>query len=132
MVIHQRVIRESNHAATTSNTSLRKVSVPSHAARAQTSGKARMNQLARELSAGSLQVFSSSHESPSNSSNVSRVVPAVSISEESLHEQDLAAANQELQRWTSSGLMTDSLEIEEFDLVLFWNVRTHAKFPLVN
>ena len=131
MVIHQRGIRESNHAArTTSNTSLRKVSVPSHAARAQTSGKARMNQLARELSAGSL--VSSAHESPSNSLNISPMVPSVSISEESLREQDLAAANQELQRWSSSGLMTDSLEIEEFDLVLFWNVRTHANFRLVH
>jgi len=54
MVIHQRVIRESKHAATTPNTSLRKVSVPSHAARAQTSGKSHMNQLARELSESSL------------------------------------------------------------------------------
>ena len=129
MVIHQRVIRESKHAATTPNASLRKVSVPSHAARAQTSGKARMNQLARELSAGSLP--SSAHSSPPNPSNIFPIVPAVSISEGDLREQDLAAANEELQQWTSSGLMTDSLEIEEFDLVLFWNVSTLARFPLV-
>ena len=129
MVIHQRVIRESKHVATTPNTSLCKVSVPSHAAHAQTSGKSRMNQLARELSARSLP--SSAHSSPPNSSNILPTVPAVSISEVDLREQDLAVANEELQRWTSSGLMTDSLEIEEFDLVLFWNVSTLARFPLV-
>ena len=129
MVIHQRVIRESKHAVTTPNTSLRKVSVPSHAACAQTSGKSRMNQLAQELSAGSLP--SLAHSSAPSSSNVSPIVPAVSISEVDLREQDLAVANEELQRWTSSGLMTDSLEIEEFDLVLFWNVSILARFPLV-
>ena len=129
MVIHQRVIRESKHTATTTNASLRKVSVPSHAARAQTSGKARMNQLARELSTGSLP--SSAHSSLPNPSSILPIAPTVSISEEDLHEQDLAAANEELQQWTSSGLMTDSLEIEEFDLVLFWNVSTLARFPLV-
>jgi hypothetical protein len=95
MVIHQRVIRESKHAATTPNASLRKVGVPSHAARAQTSGKARMNQLARELSAGSLP--SSAHSSPPNPSNILPIVPAVSISEGDLHEQDVAVANKELQ-----------------------------------
>jgi hypothetical protein len=131
MVIHQRVIRESKHVATMPNTSLRKVSVPSHAARAQTSGKSRMNQLARELSARSLPSSESAHSTPPNSSNLLPIVPAVSISEVDLREQDLAVANEELQRWTSSGLMTDSLEIEEFDLVLFWNVSTLARFPLV-
>jgi hypothetical protein len=129
MVIHQQVIRESKDAANIPNAGLCKVGVSSHAAHAQTSGKAHMNQLAQELLAGSL--ASSAHSSPPNLSNTSPVVPAVSTSEEDLHEQDLAAANEELQRWTSSGLMTDSLEIEEFDLVLFWNVSTLATFPLV-
>jgi hypothetical protein len=86
-----------------------------------------MNQLTRELSAGSLSF--SVHSSPPNSSDISPIVPGISISEGDLHEQDLAAANEELQRWTSSGLMTDSLEIEEFDLVLFWNV-SNLEFSL--
>ena len=75
MVIHQRVIRESKHAlaATTTNASLRKVSILSHAARAQTSEKARMNQLARELSAGSLP--SSVHSSLPNPSSIVLIAP---------------------------------------------------------
>ena len=120
MVIHQRAIRESKHTATTtSSMALRKVGVPSHAARAQTSGKVRMNQLARELSAGSL---SSSCSNPLNS-EPSNIAPTIrTVSDEDLREQDLAVANEELQRWTSSGLMSDLFEIEEFDLVVFWNV----------
>jgi len=31
-------------------------------------------------------------------------------------------ANEELQQWTSSGLMSDLFEIKEFDLVVFWNM----------
>jgi hypothetical protein len=120
MVIHQRAIRESKHTATTTSMALRKVGVPSHAACAQTSGKARMNQLARELSAGSLS--SSDCSNPLNS-EPSNIAPTIrTVSDEDLHEQDLAVANEELQRWTSSGLMSDLFEIEEFDLVVFWNV----------
>ena len=120
MVIHQWAIRESKHTATTtSSMALRKVGVPSHAARVQTSGKARMNQLARELSAGSL---SSSCSNPLNSEPLNIAPTIRTVSDEDLREQDLAVENEELQRWTSSGLMSDLFEIEEFDLVVFWNV----------
>ena len=49
---------------------------------------------------------------------------------EELREQDVAVANEELQRWTASSLMIDPVEVEEFDLVLFWNVSDiYGKLP---
>ena len=73
---------------------LHKVGVPSHAACVQTSGKVCMNQLAQELSTGSLS--SSDCSNPLNS-EPSNIAPTIcTVSDKDLHEQDLAVANKEL------------------------------------
>ena len=43
-------------------------------------------------------------------------------SSEDLLARDLMAVQKELEKWNAAGLMTKAEEIEEFDLVLFWQV----------
>jgi hypothetical protein len=99
----------------------RKVNIPSAAARSQSSGMARLNALAKSLSADSLS-DGTLPETPRTSSSNS------APSEEDLIIQDIAAVQEELSRWKALGIMTDEDEIEDFDLVRFWQVSV-SLFP---
>ena len=120
MIVHQRAIRAAKSCVPTT-AGCRKVNIPSAAARSQSSGMARLNALAKSLSADSLS-DGTLPETPSTSSTNS------ASSEEDLIIQDIAAVQEELSRWKALGIMTDEDEIEDFDLVRFWQVST-SLFP---
>jgi hypothetical protein len=83
---------------------------------------ARLNALAKSLSAESLDLDPTSPEPE---------IPAASSSapsDEDLHLQDIAALREELNRWISLGTMKDEDEIEDFDLVRFWQVHRNFSF----
>ena len=120
MIVHQRAIRAAKSCVPTT-AGRRKVNIPSAAARSQSSGMARLNALAKSLSADSLS-DGTLPETPSTSSTNS------ASSEEDLIIQDIAAVQEELSRWKALGIMTDEDEIEDFDLVRFWQVST-SLFP---
>ena len=52
-------------------------------------------------------------------------------SDEDLIIQDIASVQEELSRWKALGIMTDEDEIEDFDLVRFWQVSI-SLFPCYN
>ena len=120
MIVHQRAIRAAKSCVPTT-AGRRKVNIPSAAACSQSSGMARLNALAKSLSADSLS-DGTLPETPSTSSTNS------ASSEEDLIIQDIAAVQEELSRWKALGIMTDEDEIEDFDLVHFWQVST-SLFP---
>ncbi len=120
MIVHQRAICAAKSCVPTT-AGRRKVNIPSAAARSQSSGMARLNALAKSLSADSLS-DGTLPETPSTSSTNS------ASSEEDLIIQDIAAVQEELSRWKALGIMTDEDEIEDFDLVRFWQVST-SLFP---
>jgi len=43
----------------------------------------------------------------------------------------LAALREELDRWKASGIMTDPQEKEDFDLIIFWEVRRELCMPSI-
>jgi hypothetical protein len=114
MIVHERAIRAAKSCVPTT-ASRRKVNIPSAAARSQTSGMARLKALAKSLSDDSLSEETPAPETPSSSNN------SVS-SEEDLIIHIMAAVREELSQWKSSGIMMDEDEIEDFDLVRFWQV----------
>jgi hypothetical protein len=77
---------------------------------------ARLNALAKSLSAESIDTDAktSEPETPAAPSSVP--------SDEDLHLHDIAAIREELQQWISLGIIQDEREIEDFDLVRFWQV----------
>lgn len=77
---------------------------------------ARLNALAKSLSADSLDA--NLDATPSETPAASLSAP----SDEDLHLQDIAIIQEELQQWISLGIMRDEAEIEDFDLVRFWQV----------
>jgi hypothetical protein len=116
MLIHQQAIRRKSKSNISTSVGRRKVQFASTAAHAQASGMSRLNALAKSLSADSLDTDSdaTSSETPAASSSPP--------SDEDLHLQDIAIIQEELQRWISLGIMRDEAEIEDFDLVRFWQV----------
>jgi hypothetical protein len=76
---------------------------------------ARLNALAKSLSADSLS-DGTLPETPGTPSSTS------ALSEEDLSTQDMASVQEELSRWKALGIMVDEDEIEDFDLVRFWQV----------
>jgi hypothetical protein len=115
MLVHQRTIRAAKSGVPTT-AGRRKVNTPSAAARSQTSGMTRLNALAKSLSADSLSDGTQPLETPSTSSST------VAPSEEDLIIQDMASIQEELSRWKALGIMVNEDEIEDFDLVRFWQV----------
>jgi len=102
----------------------RTIRVPSTAARAQARGVALLDALERTLSAETLD--DSVLDGPPSTSNSSSDLGASvspSQSEADLLELDLAVLREELDRWKASGIMTDPEEKEDFDLIIFWEVR---------
>ena len=91
MIVHQRAIRAAkSYVPTTAGR--RKVNIPSAAARSQSSGMARLNALAKSLSANSPS-DGTLPETPSTSSSNS------APSEEDLIIQDIAAVQEEFSQW---------------------------------
>ena len=127
MIVHERAIRAANSCVPTT-AARRKVNIPSVAARSQASGMARLNALAKSLSADSS--LSDGTPTPETPSPLNNSAP----SEEDLTIQIMAAVREELSRWKSSGIMMDENEIEDFDLVRFWQVSTVCMdlFPCYN
>jgi len=132
MMTHQRAIREAKANASHS-AGCRCTRVPSEAARNQAKGMAELDALARELSQGQLKSYEldldteldgtpDNSQSPSSSSNT----PVRSC--ENPIALDRAAVREELGWWTSTGIMTDYTEIEDFDLVLYWQVCSIAVY----
>ena len=115
MLVHQRAIRAAKSGVPTTAGRC-KVNTPSAAARSQTSGMARLNALAKSLSADSLSDETQPPETPSTSSST------VAPSEEDLIIQDMASIQEELSRWKALGIMVNENEIEDFDLIRFWQV----------
>lgn len=116
MLIHQQAIRRRSKLNIPTSVGRRKVHFSSTAARAQASGMARLNALANSLSADSLDADSNAAPSETPPASLS------TSSDEDLHLQDIAIIQEELQRWISLGIMRNEAEIEDFDLVRFWQV----------
>ena len=68
------------------------------------------------MSADSLSDETQPPETPSTSSNT------VAPSEEDLIIQDMASIQEELSQWKALGIMVNENEIEDFDLIRFWQV----------
>ena len=121
MLLHQRAIREVRTASTLAPVRQKAIVVPSRAARNQGKAIAHMNNIARQLSSGSLDLTAAAAPSPTTLSPGSSSTPTAPSSEDLL-ARDLVAVQKELEKWNAAGLMTKAEEIEEFDLVLFWQV----------
>ncbi|KAF5375571.1 hypothetical protein D9615_009215 [Tricholomella constricta] len=99
----------------------RPITVGSHASRAQSSGFARFNALAKSLSSGSVTETETSD---------SVEAPPSGLSSEEQAAHDKATVNEEFRRWLTSGLITDARELEELDLVRFWQNKKF-EFPIL-
>ncbi|KAF5378856.1 hypothetical protein D9615_006941 [Tricholomella constricta] len=99
----------------------RPITVGSHASRAQSSGFARFNALAKSLSSGSVTETETSD---------SVEAPPSGLSSEEQAAHDKATVNEEFRRWLASGLITDARELEELDLVRFWQNKKF-EFPIL-
>lgn len=104
------------------------VNVATQAARAQASGFAQLNELARSLSAESLDAESVRHDSGQCENHT--LAPNSTLSSAEREALDTAAVEEELERWLASGLITNTREVEEFDLVRFWQVSLFVGLPL--
>lgn len=125
MLEHQRASR-TNGAATARDPSAvmplgrRTVNLAAPAARAQAGGRAHLNALAKSLSRGSL--GGSSTRLAESSALSSTPEPSPMETE----QQDHAVVMEEYQCWVSGGLITNEDELDNFDLVRYWQVRNSS------
>ncbi|KAF5387624.1 hypothetical protein D9615_000715 [Tricholomella constricta] len=109
--------------------SCRTVNIGTDASRAQATGFARFNALAQSLSSGSLSSESSMSSHPTTSSEVI-AAPEQTLSDAEQAVLDEAVVDEELQRWLALGIITNAREVEEFDLVRFWQSKKF-EFPIL-
>lgn len=99
--------------------------VPSHSARAQQSGLARVNALEAQLSQGSLGLETASPSAPEPGTTR----PASPDSQMEL-EADMAVVERELDEWLSKPIIKDGPALEDYDPVRKWDVCMHTlPFP---
>ncbi|KAJ8489040.1 hypothetical protein ONZ45_g13718 [Pleurotus djamor] len=102
--------------------------IVSRAAKNQRSGIAKLTNLQRSLSTSSLDsnVSSTTSEAAPASDQPSTMTP------EELAAQDRAVVLKEIEQWLAAGIITNTDELDDFDLVEFWNSREHRRaYPLI-